>query len=101
LERERVLPKQRFPFADLHARDARKFSERDNMRHLVCKHFEKSAKGKRSNVWLLSSPDGSKRVLTCDDCLNAKHATATETTQVFFDALVTEMQLMQKPQKVN
>jgi len=71
------------------------------VKHLVCQHLANPVKGRRANFWLLSAPDGSERVLTCDDCYNSRTATATETTKIFFDALVTEMQLSQKQKRVN
>jgi len=65
------------------------------MMHLICEHLATPRKG--SHDYLLLSK-GSERVLCCLECYTTPNAKTKLVSQRFFDALVTEMGLMQKRQ---
>jgi len=71
------------------------------MKLLICEHLAKPIKGRRADFLLLSKPD--ERVLVCAECYDAPgaHSRSKLVSQRYFDALVTEMNLLQKRQAVN
>lgn len=71
------------------------------MTYKVCSHLQRGLANKGTRSVLQLSKEG-ERVLCCCDCYDDRHGAVVFTVeQKYLDALVVEMQLMQKTKKVN